>query len=132
MCYVHLTTCDSSPLNLTFSLLTFLFQKKQAPDISVEQSSSSTTSDKEKPSKTLEPYRRMLPGMKVKTESERRPQEVSVAKENEEEEREESSLPTPRKRLLNFKIPLVNRGVGQRRGQSLSVVARRRLFSGEG
>ena len=74
----------------------------------------------------------MLPGMKVKTEAEQRPKEVSGVEENDEDEGEESSLPTPRKRLMNFKIPLVNRGVGQRRGQSLSVVARRRLFSGEG
>ena len=49
--------------------------------------------------------------------------------EGEEEER--PSLPTPRKRLMNFKIPLV-RGAGQRRDQQMSsvVTSRRKLFRG--
>ena len=46
--------------------------------------------------------------------------------EEEEEEEEAPALPTPRKRLMNFKIPLV-RG-SQRRDQQHSVVARRRLY----
>ena len=72
----------------------------------------------------VEPYRRMLPGLKVRPDG-----ETGVS---EEEEEGEPSLPTPRKRLMNFKIPLINRGA-QRRDQSLSsIVARRRLFSDEG
>ena len=71
----------------------------------------------------------MLPGMKVKTDSDREPEEVGGDKDDAENE-EEPSLPTPRKRLMNFKIPLV-RGVGQRRGQSATVI-RRRLFGGKG
>lgn len=86
--------------------------------------------DKEKSSRPAQPYRRMLPGMKVKTDSDREPEKEDEAKDEDEDEEEEPSLPTPRKRLMNFKIPLV-RGVGQRRDQSLSVVARRRLFGGE-
>ena len=44
---------------------------------------------------------------------------------SEEEEEEKPSLPTPRKRLMNFKI---NRS-GQCSDQSLSSVVARRLFS---
>lgn len=86
----------------------------------------------------------MLPGMKLKKEGEnevmdgncsRRDSKNNEAEgregvegdEGEEEEEERPSLPTPRKRLLNFKIPLV-RGAGQRRDQQMSVVARRKLF----
>lgn len=73
----------------------------------------------------------MLPGMKVKTEPDKDVGEEDVAKDDEaEEDDEEPSMPTPRKRLMNFKIPLVP-GVGQRRDQSMSVI-RRRLFSGKG
>ena len=91
----------------------------------VQQSSSDQpTADSgiEKPPK---PYRSMLQGLKVEKEGE---------EEEEEEEKaatEEPSIPTPRKRLTNFKIPLLNRG-GQRRDQNLSIVSRRRLFSEEG
>ena len=86
--------------------------------------------DKEKPSRPVQPYRRMLPGMKVKTDSDREEVEGEGGAKDEDEDEEEPTLPTPRKRLMNFKIPLV-RGVGERRDQSLSVV-RRRLFGGEG
>lgn len=75
----------------------------------------------------------MLPGMTVKTDPDTQTRELDMTEgSQDEDEREESSLPTPRKRLMNFKIPLVNRGAGERRGQSFSVVATRRLFSGEG
>ena len=98
--------------------------------------------EKDKSSRPLEPYRRMLPGMKLKKEpeSERvggirldgKPgegEEQVEEEEGEKEDEERPSLPTPRKRLLNFKIPLV-RGAGQRRDQQMSVVARRKLFRG--
>ena len=82
----------------------------------------------------------MLPGMKVKKEeettkgegeAERDGKAVKDQERGEEEEEEEGpSLPTPRKRLMNFKIPLV-RGAGQRRDQQMSsVVTRRKLFRG--
>ena len=86
----------------------------------------------EKPSYHVAPYRRMLPGLKVREgggleggEGGREHQ-----REGEEEEEEVKSIPTPRKRLMNFKIPIINRG-DQRRGQRASVVTRRRLFSDE-
>ncbi len=107
--------CDSPP------------QKQALSDKTTLES----TTDKEKTSQPLQPYRRMLPGMKVKTDSDREPEEVGGDKDDLEEEEEEPSLPTPRKRLMNFKIPLV-RGVGQRRDQSASTVIRRRLFGGKG
>ena len=102
-------------------------QKQALSDKTTQESS---TTDKEKTSQPLQPYRRMLPGMKVKTDSDREPEEVGGDKDDAEDEEEEPSLPTPRKRLMNFKIPLV-RGVGQRRGQSATVI-RRRLFGGKG
>ena len=85
----------------------------------------------------------MLPGMNLKKEGEgertdsatRRDSKSGVGEEGEREEEgegegeERPSLPTPRKRLMNFKIPLV-RGAGQRRDQQMSVVARRKLFRG--
>ena len=85
----------------------------------------------------------MLPGMNLKKEGEsersdsatRRDSKSGVGEEegerDEEGEGEEERplLPTPRKRLMNFKIPLV-RGAGQRRDQQMSVVARRNLFRG--
>ena len=86
----------------------------------------------------------MLPGMNLKKEGEsersdsvtRRDSKSGVGEEGEREEEgegegeeERPSLPTPRKRLMNFKIPLV-RGAGQRRDQQMSVVARRNLFRG--
>ena len=96
--------------------------------------------EKDKPSRPLEPYRRMLPGMKLKKEGEDEEssgrQDSKTGGEGEKRERVEGDegdeedgplLPTPRKRLLNFKIPLV-RGAGQRRDQQMSVVARRKLF----
>ena len=88
----------------------------------------------------------MLPGMKVKKEGEGAEtdtatgqdvkggdeedgeRERDVGEEGEGDE-ERPSLPTPRKRLMNFKIPLV-RGAGQRRDQQMSVVTRRKLFRG--
>ncbi len=70
----------------------------------------------------------MLPGLKVKKEGEGGREEE---REEEGDEEGAKSIPTPRKRLMNFKIPILNR-VGQRRNQSVSVVARRRLFSEEG
>ena len=97
--------------------------------------------EKDKPSRPLEPYRRMLPGMNLEKEGEdedahgRRDSKTGEGEKREEVEGEEGdeedgpSLPTPRKRLLNFKIPLV-RGAGQRRDQQMSVVARRKLFRG--
>ena len=91
----------------------------------MQKSSTEQTSEgaEKVPKPVVEPYRRMLPGLKVGMDG---------AAGASEEEEGEPSLPTPRKRLMNFKIPLINRG-GQRRDQSLSsVVARRRLFSDEG
>jgi len=91
----------------------------------MQKSSTEQTSEggEKVPKPVVEPYRRMLPGLKVRPDGEAG---------GSEEEEGEPSLPTPRKRLLNFKIPLINRGA-QRRDQSLSsVVARRRLFSDEG
>lgn len=75
----------------------------------------------------------MLPGMKVKDSEPSEKQRASEGEEGEgkEEEEEEEGKPlppTPRKRLMNFKIPLV-RG-SQRRDQQHSVVARRRLYRG--
>ena len=94
----------------------------------------------EKPSYHVEPYRRMLPGIKLREtgggredggEEDGERGEGEREEEEEEEEEEMKSVPTPRKRLINFKIPFINRG-SQRRGQSASVVTRRRLFSEEG
>lgn len=70
--------------------------------------------------------------MKVKDSEPSEKQRASEGEEGEgkEEEEEEGKPlpPTPRKRLMNFKIPLV-RG-SQRRDQQHSVVARRRLYRG--
>ncbi len=103
--------------------------------------------DKEKSSlassRPLEPYRRMMPGMRVKTGSspageksgkeqadrEGEEGEGEEGEEDDDEEGDKPALPTPRKRLMNFKIPLV-RG-SQRRDQQHSVVARRRLYKDE-
>ena len=76
------------------------------------------------------PYR---PGLKEEEggRKERGGGEGETKAEEEEEEEEETSIPTPRKRLMNFKIPIVNRR-DSRRDQSASVVTRRRLFSDEG
>ena len=62
-----------------------------------------------------------------RTDGTRQDDKTAVGGEGAEEEEEAPSIPTPRKRLLNFKIPLV-RGAGQRRDQQMSVVARRKLF----
>ena len=81
--------------------------------------------DKEESSES-QPYR---PGIKRDIEpSKERPREREDEEEEEEDE-EKPSLPTPRKRLMNFKIPLV-RG-SQRRDQQQTVVARRRLYNEE-
>ncbi len=72
----------------------------------------------------------MLPGMKVASDPDKEGWEEGEAKDDPAEDEEEPSKPTPRKRLMNFKIPLVP-GVGQRRDQSMSVI-RRRLFGGKG
>lgn len=66
----------------------------------------------------------MMPGMKLKTEK-GSPEKQSKDGGGREEEEVEPALPTPRKRLINFKIPLV-RG-SQRRDQQQSAVARIRL-----
>ena len=69
-----------------------------------------------------------MPGMKVKTEAAPPPGEKTGNErgdgEEEEEEEEKPALQTPRKRLINFKIPLV-RG-SQRRDQQQPLV--RRLY----
>ena len=70
----------------------------------------------------------MLPGLKVDSGQEKEGEEGVGAWPGSKEE--EESIPTPRKRLMNFKIPIINRG-DQRRGQNASVVTRRRLFSNE-
>ena len=57
-----------------------------------------------------EPYRQLLPDQ---TE-----EEGNTATQQQQQ---------PRKRLLNFKIPLLNRGSIQRRNQGVSLVARRKL-----
>ncbi len=74
----------------------------------------------------------MLPGLKLGKETEEEGKEEREEEgEEEEEEGKGSSLPTPRKkRLMNFKIPLINRG-GQRRDQNRTLVTRRRLFDEE-
>ena len=132
-------------------------QQKQSQKSEGSTTTTTTTTstgeaaEKEKPSRSLEPYRRMLPGMNLKKEGEassertdpaamRRDSKSGVGEDGEREElgdregegdgeEERPSLPTPRKRLMNFKIPLV-RGAGQRRDQQMSVVARRKLFRG--
>ena len=77
----------------------------------------------------------MLPGLRVVSDREKGEGREDGGKEEEEEEEEEEevvpAIPTPRKRLMNFKIPIINRS-DQRRGQSASLVTRRRLFSDEG
>ena len=86
----------------------------------------------EKLSYHVAPYRRMLPGLKVEQEAKETGEAGKDGAEDEAAgEEEEETIPTPRKRLMNFKIPIINRG-GQRRDQNLSVVARRKLFSDEG
>ncbi len=108
-----------------------LLSQKLLQKSSSEPASTATAADgaTDKPPRPMEPYRRMLPGLKLEGERE------GEGEEKEGEEEEEgcgTSLPTPRKkRLMNFKIPLINRG-GQRRDQNLSVVTRRRLFDEEG
>ncbi len=101
---------------------------------------SSEPLDKDKYSHAPEPYRRMMPGMKLADKGEATPtdddklgdskkreeEDGEGEEEEEEEEEEEPSLPTPRKRLMNFKIPLVKGS--QRRDQQQSVFARRRLY----
>ena len=117
-------------------------QKTEGSATTTTASTGDATGEREKPSRSLEPYRRMLPGMNLKKEGEsensatRRDSKNGVGEEGEREEEgegegeeERPSLPTPRKRLMNFKIPLV-RGAGQRRDQRMSVVARRNLFRG--
>ena len=114
----------------------------QYKQLQLQQSDSShpsempTEKDKDKASsRPAEPYRRMMPGMKLNGEeagSGERPREGGRGQEGEGEEGDEGegetpALPTPRKRLMNFKIPLV-RG-SQRRDQQQSVVARRRLYA---
>ena len=120
-----------------------LSQKSEGSTATTTTVSTGDASEKEKPSRSLEPYRRMLPGMNLEKEGEgertdsatRRDSKSGVGEEGEREEEEgegeeeRPSLPTPRKRLMNFKIPLV-RGAGQRRDQQMSVVARRKLFRG--
>ena len=106
----------------------------------VEQSQSELSGEKP----VQQPYRRMLPGMKLKQDGEGGGGEggegvrrgVEGEEEGKEEEEEDDgvtpSLPTPRKRLMNFKIPLIDRG-GKRRDQGFSsIVARRKLFSDGG
>ena len=136
----------SSPLGVYMPLIILLLipqklsQKSEGGSISAA-AAVSDTAERDKPSRPLEPYRRMLPGMKLKKEGEDEDTRVgqdsktgegekSEGAEGEEgDEEDRPSLPTPRKRLLNFKIPLV-RGAGQRRDQQMSVVARRKLFRG--
>lgn len=73
----------------------------------------------------------MMPGMKLEKEAGVSGEEKKLGGEGDEVEEEEETpaLPTPRKRLMNFKIPLVKGS--QRRDQQQSVVARRRLFGEE-
>ena len=117
-------------------------QKTEGSATTTTASTGDAAAEREKPSRSLEPYRRMLPGMNLKKEGEsersdsaiRQDSKSGVGEEGErdeegEGEEERPSLPTPRKRLMNFKIPLV-RGAGQRRDQRMSVVARRNLFRG--
>lgn len=100
-----------------------------------EKSEMPERGEKDKVGNTVEPHRRMMPGMKAAMVSTERRTSAGVDRmdgegESEEEEEEKPTLPTPRKRLLNFKIPLLG---GQRRDQQKqqSVVARRRLFKGD-
>ena len=71
----------------------------------------------------------MMPGMDKEADVASEEQKQRDKEEEEEEEEEKPTLPTPRKRLMNFKIPLVKGS--QRRDQQQSVVARRRLFGEE-
>ena len=102
----------SLSIYLSISLTHTALQKKQ------EQRSEG----EEKLSYHVEQYR---PGLKVDRSD--KDTEEGVAKEDEGEE----LVPTPRKRLMNFKIPILNRK-DSRRDQNASVVTRRRLFSDEG
>ena len=115
-------------------------QKSEGGSISAA-AAMSDTAERDKLSHPLEPYWRMLSGMKLKKEGEDEDTRVGLdsktgegekmegAEGEEGDEEDRLSLPTPRKRLLNFKIPLVH-GAGQRRDQQMSVVARRKLFRG--
>ena len=69
-----------------------------------------------------------MPGMKE--EREEGEEQKQGDKEAGEEQEETPALPTPRKRLTNFKIPLVKGS--QRRDQQQAVVARRRLWDEKG
>lgn len=69
----------------------------------------------EKPKKAPEPYRRMLPGM--------------VVGGADEESGAQDTPITPRKKLINFKIPLLARG--NHRRSHPSMMARRRLYEDE-
>ena len=116
MCVVVLCHSRSSTGTQYFSLSLSPSQKQIQKSSSDQQPS--TSENAEKPTRPVEPYRRMLPGLKLESDG-------------TSEAEGETSLPTPRKnRMMNFKIPLVNRG-GQRRDQNLPVVTRRRLFSKE-
>lgn len=107
------------------SQLVFVLQKLVQRD----STQPSEGADKEESSPCpLEPYRRMMPGMKLEKETDVSTEE-QTHKDQDEGEGEEPALPTPRKRLMNFKIPLVKGS--QRRDQQQSVVARRRLFGEE-
>ena len=76
----------------------------------------------------MEPYR---PGLKLEKRDKESVREGQRKEEEEEEEEEPETIPTPRKRLMNFKIPILNRR-DSRRDQNASVITRRRLFSEEG
>ena len=93
----------------------------------IQRKQEQKTEGEEKLPYHVAPYR---PGLKEEDGGRKeRGGEDEATKEEEEEEAE--NIPTPRKRLMNFKIPIVNRR-DSRRDQSASVVTRRRLFSDEG
>lgn len=102
-----------------------LQKKRQA----AEKKPETTAEGGEKVSYHVKPYRRMLPGLSEKREKEEG--EEDETEQDDHDDEEGRAIPTPRKRLMNFKIPIINRG-SQRRDQNVSVVARRRLFSDEG
>ena len=97
-----------------FPTLDSYWEKRVAGDSKEDVSDDiqENTEEEERPAKPQEPYRRMLPGMVVKGGSE------------EDEDLQETTV-TPRKKLINFKIPLLHRG-SQRR--SSHHMARRRLY----
>ena len=95
-----------------FPALDSYWEKRFSGDSKGDVDENTQENTEERPAKPQEPYRRMLPGMVVKVGSE------------EDEDIHETTV-TPRKKLINFKIPLLNRSSQRRSSQHM---ARRRLY----